>query len=67
MTEDDTFDALKKTPFHIVFNYIQEHKYDDRSDAKDAAYLKVHGWTLREYDAMVQEVYYPPIPEEDRW
>lgn len=66
-SEDDTFNALHRTPFHVVFNYLYSAKgKEKRTNEQDAAYLKPHGWTTREYDAEVQRVFYPP-QLEDNW
>ena len=63
-SEDDTFNTLKRTPFHEVFGFLYQHT--DWTREQDEAYLKPHGWTRPELDAEIQRVYYPPIAE-DNW
>ncbi len=43
MTEDDTFNKLRKWPWHQISNYIQE------GHNTDGNVLKLAGWTREEW------------------
>jgi hypothetical protein len=48
MTEDNTFNALKKSPFDLILNELMSIDYHLRhTDLK--AILKKHGWTDIEF------------------
>ena len=62
MTEEDTFNALKKTPFIGIPKYLPTI---GGSELKDK--LKSHGWELREYMSAYYDYYFKtdtPVDKE---
>lgn len=49
MTEDDTFNALKRSPFEIVYNELKQNTAGPHDHLTIEPILAKHGWTMNEF------------------
>jgi len=54
MTEDDTFEALKRTPFDKVHHILDVWTEDMDDNRHILTILHSHGWKLREYNRIAR-------------
>jgi hypothetical protein len=53
MTEDDTFNRLKRPPFQEMWgpfvDFLHNAIYPKPTDEEISIWLKEHGWTIRDF------------------
>ena len=69
MTEDDTFEALRRLPYHemavIYTNWVLGNRDINTLDEKLVELLKGYGWTVEEFDAIQRKFYRMHNDEDD--
>jgi hypothetical protein len=55
MTEDDTFNTLRRTPFEQVKEIIIEMNRRFQSIQEKTIVLEEHGWDINEYEDLLDQ------------